>query len=86
MRQIALDIETTGLEPLQGHRVIEIGAVEIVDRGFTGARYHVYIDPERDIDDAAFEVHGLRRAILPASQDSQRSLTIFWPSWLTLNS
>ena len=59
MRQVVLDTETTGLEPEQGHRVIEIGAVEIVDRKATGARLQLYMDPERDIDDAAFEVHGL---------------------------
>ena len=59
MRQVVLDTETTGLEPEQGHRVIEIGAVEIVDRKATGTRLQLYMDPERDIDDAAFEVHGL---------------------------
>ena len=59
MRQVVLDTETTGLEPEHGHRVIEIGAVEIVDRKVTGARLQLYMDPERDIDDAAFEIHGL---------------------------
>lgn len=59
MRQVVLDTETTGLEPERGHRVIEIGAVEIVDRKVTGNRLQIYVDPERDIDDAAFEVHGL---------------------------
>jgi len=59
VRQVVLDTETTGLEPAQGHRIVEIGAVEIVDRRVTRNRYHCYIDPERDIDDAAVEVHGL---------------------------
>lgn len=59
MRQVVLDTETTGLEPERGHRVIEIGAVEVVDRKTTSARLQLYMDPERDIDDAAFEVHGI---------------------------
>lgn len=60
MRQVVLDTETTGLEPEQGgHRVIEVGAVEIVDRKVTGRRLQLYMDPERAIDDAAFDVHGL---------------------------
>lgn len=60
MRQVVLDTETTGLEPEHGgHRVIELGAVEIVDRRITGGRFHEYIDPQREIDDAAFDVHGL---------------------------
>ena len=58
-RQIVLDTETTGLEPEQGHRIVEIGAVEIVGRRLTGNRFHRYVDPERDIDDAAVDVHGL---------------------------
>ena len=61
MRQVVLDTETTGLEPAQGHRIVEIGAVEIVDRRVTRNRFHRYVDPERDIDDAAVEVHGLTR-------------------------
>lgn len=64
MRQVVLDTETTGLETEQGHRVIEIGAVELVDRKPTGETLHLYVDPERDIDDAAFEVHGLDAARL----------------------
>ncbi|MDE0659527.1 MAG: DNA polymerase III subunit epsilon [Gammaproteobacteria bacterium] len=60
MRQVVLDTETTGLEPEQGgHRVIELGAVEIVDRKITGRHLQHYVDPEREIDDAAFDVHGL---------------------------
>ena len=64
MRQIVLDTETTGLEVSQGHRVIEIGAVELVDRRLTGRHFHRYLNPERDVDDGAFEVHGLSREFL----------------------
>ena len=59
MRQIVLDTETTGLDPNQGHRIIEIGCVEIKNRKLTGERFQVYLNPERDIDDGAIQVHGL---------------------------
>ena len=59
MRQIILDTETTGLEPEQGHRIIEIGCVELVKRRFTGNNYHCYLNPGREIDEAAIEVHGI---------------------------
>jgi len=59
MRQIVLDTETTGLEYAQGHRIIEIGCVEMVNRRLTGERYHQYLHPDRDIDEAAMEVHGI---------------------------
>ena len=61
MRQIVLDTETTGLEVRQGHRIIEIAAVEIVNRRLTGRHYHCYLNPERDIDAGAADVHGLTR-------------------------
>lgn len=64
MRQIVLDTETTGLDPKQGHRVIEIGCVEINNRRLTGNHYHKYLNPQRDIDEAAVEVHGLTRQFL----------------------
>ena len=64
MRQIVLDTETTGLEPRLGHRIIEIGCVEVIDRRVTGNRYHQYINPERDIDEGAQEVHGISTAFL----------------------
>jgi DNA polymerase-3 subunit epsilon len=64
MRQIVLDTETTGLFPEQGHRIIEIGCVEIIDRKITSAQFHHYINPERDIDSEALEVHGLTRDFL----------------------
>ncbi len=59
MRQIVLDTETTGLEPSQGHRVIEIGCVEMVNRRLTGNHYHQYLQPDRAVDEGAFEVHGI---------------------------
>jgi DNA polymerase III subunit epsilon len=64
MRQIVLDTETTGLEVLQGHRIIEIGGVEIVDRKLTGRHFHKYVNPGRDIDEGAFQVHGISRDFL----------------------
>jgi DNA polymerase-3 subunit epsilon len=59
MRCIILDTETTGLDPKQGHRVIELAAVEVVDRRLTGRNVHFYINPEREIDAGASDVHGL---------------------------
>ncbi len=59
MRQIVLDTETTGLEPEQGHRIIEIGCVELIDRRLTGNNYHQFLQPDREIDAAAIEVHGI---------------------------
>jgi DNA polymerase-3 subunit epsilon len=64
MRQIVLDTETTGLEPSQGHRIIEIGCVEIVNRRLTENHYHQYIQPDREIDEGAFEVHGISNEFL----------------------
>ncbi|MEX2488246.1 MAG: DNA polymerase III subunit epsilon [Pseudomonadales bacterium] len=64
MRQVVLDSETTGLEPEQGHRILELGCVELIDRKLTRQRYHQYINPERDIDDGALEVHGITRESL----------------------
>lgn len=63
-RQIILDTETTGLDPAQGHRVIEIGCVELLNRKLTGQRFHVYLNPEREIDAGAVEVHGLSSEFL----------------------
>jgi len=59
MRQIVLDTVTTGLDPRQGHRIIELAGIELVDRRATGRTVHFYFDPERDIDVAATEVHGM---------------------------
>jgi DNA polymerase-3 subunit epsilon len=61
MRQLLLDTETTGLDPKLGHRIIEIAAVEVVNRRLTGRHLHFHLDPERDIDAAATEVHGMTR-------------------------
>ena len=59
MRQIFLDTETTGLYPAHGHRIIEIAAIEMVNRRPTNNHFHVYLNPEREIDPAAQEVHGI---------------------------
>lgn len=59
MRQIFLDTETTGLDPAQGHRVIEIAAVEVINRRFTKNHFHVYLNPDREIDLGAQQVHGI---------------------------
>lgn len=64
MRQIVLDTETTGLDPLQGHKIIEIGCVEMVDRRLTGRNFHQYLQPDRRIDEAAQEVHGISNEFL----------------------
>ena len=64
MREIALDTETTGISHHEGHRIIEIGAVELFNQFRTGRELHVYINPERDIDEGAFKVHGLSREFL----------------------
>ena len=64
MRQIVLDTETTGLDPMSGHRIIEIGAVELLDRKLTGKHYHQYLQPDRKIDEAALEVHGITAEFL----------------------
>ncbi|MFK5986370.1 MAG: DNA polymerase III subunit epsilon [Pseudomonadota bacterium] len=64
MRQIVLDTETTGLSPGNGDRIVEIGCVELVDRRLTGNTYHQYINPERDMPEEAFNVHGLSNEFL----------------------
>jgi DNA polymerase-3 subunit epsilon len=64
MREIVLDTETTGVEALKGDRIVEIGCVELVNHCPTGRTYHVYINPERDMPDGAFRVHGLSEAFL----------------------
>lgn len=64
MRQLVLDTETTGLNPKTGDRIIEIGCVEIINRKLTGNNFHVYINPERDSDPRALEVHGLTTEFL----------------------
>lgn len=63
-RQIVLDTETTGISQELGHRVIEIGCIELIDRRETGNHYHVYLNPERLVDEGAFAVHGLSNEFL----------------------
>ena len=69
MRQIVLDTETTGLEVSQGHRIIEIGCIELVNRRVTGNHWHYYVNPDRAVDSGAYEVHGISSEFL---QDKPR--------------
>lgn len=64
MRQVVLDTETTGIGHELGHRVIEIGCVELINRKITGNHFHVYLNPQRDVDDGAFRVHGISTEFL----------------------
>ena len=64
MRQIVLDTETTGLDWASGHRIIEIGCVELVNRKHTGRHLHVYLNPQREVDAGAMEVHGITNEFL----------------------
>jgi len=64
VRQIVLDTETTGLDPAQGHKIIEIGCVELLNRKLTGNHLHVYINPQREVEAAALEVHGISNEFL----------------------
>jgi DNA polymerase-3 subunit epsilon len=59
MRQIVMDTETTGIDPREGHRIIEIGGIELINRRFTGRTYHQYVNPQRDIEAEAVEIHGI---------------------------
>ena len=79
-RQIILDTETTGLEPEQGHRIIEIGCVEIINRRPTGRSFHQYFNPHREIDAGAIEVHGITNEFLadkPAFGDKANEILEF---------
>lgn len=64
MRQVVLDTETTGLSPKDGHRVIEIACVELVNRRLTNRHFHTYLNPQREVDEGAFKVHGISTAFL----------------------
>jgi len=64
MREIVLDTETTGLDPSNGHRIVEIGCIELLNAIPTGQNYHVYINPERDMPEEAFQVHGISSEFL----------------------
>ena len=69
MREIVLDTETTGLDPKSGHRIVEIGAIELINHIPTDNIYHCYINPEREVDQGAFEVHGLSTQFLSQFQN-----------------
>lgn len=64
MRQIILDTETTGLDPALGHRIIEVGCVELVNRKHTGRHLHIYLNPEREVEAGAIEIHGITNEFL----------------------
>ncbi len=64
MRQVIVDTETTGLDPREGHRIIEIGCVELIDRRHTSRHFHQYVRPDRDIDEGALQVHGITNEFL----------------------
>lgn len=68
-RQVVLDTETTGINPKEGHKIIEIGCVELINRRLTQNRFHVYLNPDREIDAGAIEVHGITNQFL---QDKPR--------------
>ena len=69
MREIVLDTETTGLDPVQGHRLVEIGCIELLNRIPTGVTFHSYLNPEREVPAEAFAIHGLATDFL---QDKPR--------------
>ncbi|WP_100641660.1 DNA polymerase III subunit epsilon [Alteromonas facilis] len=80
MRQIVLDTETTGIDPKEGHRIIEIGCVELVDRKLTGNHFHVYINPEREVEQEAIDVHGITNEFLqdkPRFEDIAKEFVAF---------
>ncbi len=64
MRQIVLDTETTGIDPKEGHRIIEIGCIEMIERKLTGNTFHVYINPDREVEQEAIDVHGITNEFL----------------------
>lgn len=79
-RQIILDTETTGLEPKEGHRIIEIGCVEMLNRRLTGNNFHYYLQPDREIDAGAIEVHGITNEFLadkPRFEDVMNDLLAY---------
>lgn len=80
MREIALDTETTGLDPHSGHRIVEIGCVEMINRIRTGNTFHAYLNPDRDMPDEAFRIHGLSVEFLsdkPRFHDVVEELVVF---------
>lgn len=80
MRQIVLDTETTGINHEAGHRIIEIGCVELFDRKLTGKHYHIYLNPQREVEEGAFRVHGISTEFLkdkPLFKDIVHDLIAF---------
>lgn len=80
LRQIVLDTETTGINPKEGHKIIEIGCVELINRRLTQNRFHVYLNPDREIDAGAIEVHGITNEFLqdkPRFRDVVEDFTAF---------
>ncbi|MFZ1891086.1 MAG: DNA polymerase III subunit epsilon [Formosimonas sp.] len=80
MRYVILDTETTGLDPSQGHKLVEVGCVEMLDRQLTGKHFHHYVNPKRDSDEGALRVHGLTTEFLsdkPLFKDIAKSLLEF---------
>lgn len=78
MRQIVLDTETTGIDPREGHRLIEIGAVELVNRRLTGQTYHQYINPQREVEAEAIAVHGITNEFLQDKPPFADVADAFW--------
>ena len=84
LREIVLDTETTGLDPDQGHRIVEVAALELVNHLPTGRTFHSYLNPQRDMPEEAFRVHGLSAAFLrdyPRVRARWRGRC--WSSWAT---
>ncbi len=78
MRQIVLDTETTGIGHEFGHRIIEIGCIELVDRKLTGRHFHTYLNPERAVDEGAFRVHGISTEFLADKPSFKEMAKPFW--------
>lgn len=78
MRQIILDTETTGIGHEHGHRIIEIGCVELIDRKLTGNHFHVYLNPQRQVDEGAFRVHGISDDFLKDKPLFEEMAEEFW--------
>ena len=78
MRQVVLDTETTGIGHEYGHRIIEIGCIELIDRKLTGQHFHTYLNPEREVDEGAFRVHGISSEFLKDKPLFKTIVHDFW--------
>lgn len=78
LRQIVLDTETTGIGPEHGHKIIEIGCVELIDRRLTGNHFHTYLNPQRPVDEGAFRVHGISTEFLQDKPLFKDVVEVFW--------